>query len=68
MAEKLPLAFIEQDAAKALGRPLTACDRMLLQREHRCRQACSWLVTLYEAYYQRYRDDGIIRQVVWRRA
>ena len=68
MAEKLALAFIEQDAEKALGRPLTTYDRMLLRKEYEHKQACGWLAALFEAYDQRCREDEIIRQVVWRRA
>jgi len=67
MAEKLTLAFIEQDAEKALGRPLTSYDRVLLRKEYERKQACGWLAALFEAYDQRCWEDEIIRQVVWRR-
>jgi hypothetical protein len=68
MAEKLTLGFLERDAEKALGRPLTTYDRMLLRKEYERKQACGWLVTLYELYDQRLREDEIIRRVVWRPA
>jgi hypothetical protein len=66
MAEKLTLAFIERDVEKALGRPLSSYDRVLLRKEYERKQACSWLVALFEAYDQRCRDDEVIRWVVWR--
>jgi hypothetical protein len=67
MAERLTLSFLERDAEKALGRPLTAYDRVLLRNEYGLKQACSWLESLSEVCQRRYRDDEIIRQVVWRR-
>jgi len=67
MAEKLTLAFIEYDVEKALGRRLTAYDRVLLRKEYERKQACGWLVALFEAYDRRCREDEVIRRVVWRR-
>jgi hypothetical protein len=68
MTEKLTLSSLEQDAEKALGRPLTAYDRVLLRKEYERKQACSRLVALFEAYDRRCREDELIRQIVWRRS
>ena len=44
IAEKLTLGFLERDAEKALGRPLTTYDRVLLWKEYECKQACGRLM------------------------
>ena len=66
MADSLTLAFIEEEAAKALGRPLTALDRELCRKYYHQKRAWDWLKAWGELFAQCYHDEEVIRRIVWR--
>jgi hypothetical protein len=66
MVDSLALAFIEQEAAKALGRPLTARDRELCRKHYQQKRVWDWLKAWGELFVGCYRDEEVIRRIVWR--
>ena len=66
MADSLTLAFIEEEAAKALGRPLTALGRELCRKHYHQKRAWDWLKAWVEMFARCYHDEEVIRRIVWR--
>ena len=66
MADSLTLASIEEEAARALGRPLTARYRELCRKYYHQKRAWDWLKAWVEMFARCYHDEEVIRHIVWR--
>jgi len=66
MVDSLTLSFIEEEAAKVLGRPLTALDRELCRKHYQQRRAWDWFKAWLGLFARCYHDEDVIRRIVWR--